>query len=83
MFLIASGMVAVSLDSNPRNRPETDFPATGGTVSYRGHGGHREVAFHVPEWRARMPRCAWRCHMTNFSNSSAGIPLSRRYIRLR
>ena len=21
-----------------------------------------------------MPRCAWRCHMTNFSNSSAGIP---------
>ncbi len=52
----------------------TDFPATGGTVSYWGHGGHRELAFHVPEWRTHMPRCAWRCHMTNFSISSAGIP---------
>ena len=56
-----------------RLRPETDFPATGGTVSYRGHGGHRELAFHVLEWRVHMPRSAWRCHMTNFSNSSAGI----------
>ena len=48
--------------------------ATGGTVSYRGRGGHRELAFHVPEWRAHMPRCAWRRHMTNFSKSSAAIP---------
>ena len=34
-----------------------DFPATGGTVSYWGHGGHRELAFHVPEWRAYAPQC--------------------------
>ena len=54
-------------------RPKTDVPATGGTVSCRGHGGHRQLAFHVPEWRAHMARSAWRCHMTNFSNSSAGI----------
>ncbi len=39
-----------------------------------GSGGHHDLAFHVPEWRAHMPRCAWRCHMTNFSTSSAGIP---------
>jgi hypothetical protein len=53
---------------------ETEFPATGGTVSQWGHGGRRELAFHVPEWRTNTPRCAWRCHMTNFSKNSAGIP---------
>ena len=69
----ASPTLRLLLRSQLRNRLQTNFPAFGGAVSYRGHGGHRELAFHVPEWRVHMPRCAWRCHMTNFSNSSAGI----------
>ena len=57
-----------------RLRRATALPVNGGTVSYRGHGGHREQAFPIPDWRAHMPRRAWRCPMINFSKNSAGIP---------
>ena len=56
-----------------------DFPATGGAVSSRGHGGHRELAFHVPNGGAYAPQCM-ALPYDQLSNSSAGIAP---YIRLR